>query len=418
MDNGEIIMAYGVTVIQRPPSPWHALLGGLGTGVGQGVEDYFNKKKKQNEFSTQLMQGVLTGQIDPRLLSTKEGQEWLKKMGVYDDPGVNQILRTATKMTGPLTDRMDLHDYYEIKSREAEKEKAHESLQKIQEELAVFTEKERIKRELANIAKLSPDDAGNLIDQFNALAQARGMSIEDVSINPEGKVSFNIRTPLEFADIQYDRQMKEQQRIKSESEKLLNKYYQKKDKAMNFVMNITDKVSKIVHNPLSEDVSGVMQGIYAFLDKDIPSGLESTIKKSNPEVRAKLLLQIAQKAINEHNRELVSLGVQAGLSPAEIYQAPQITYEEIVRGSIGPLKLKIENYKDESRKPSIDTTPRKTEDKLQNVVKKLNEIMEETGATPSELYTQIEAIKDRFMAENGLTPKEYDALKDILFGVK
>lgn len=76
------------TVIQRPPSPWAQILGGLGEGIGSGFTAFVKKKLDQKTAAAQVLEAVATDKIDPMVLTSDIGQEFLKSMKIENRPEI------------------------------------------------------------------------------------------------------------------------------------------------------------------------------------------------------------------------------------------------------------------------------------------------------------------------------------------
>lgn len=193
----------GAIVIQKPPSVLHHLLGGLGMGITQGVEKQMKKAEERRAKASNVLESVLSGDLDPTLLATEEGQGWLRKKGIYEDPDIqNTIFQGQVKAgllgesgMGPPAPYTLTEAHKSIEDTAARLARRSE-VQKIEDSLFVFEQKEHIKKEVNRPRPLN-ERLDKAVKAYNRLLKM-GIPVEDVQVtDPDSGIKIDLLTHIE-----------------------------------------------------------------------------------------------------------------------------------------------------------------------------------------------------------------------------
>lgn len=193
----------GAIVIRKPPSALHYLLGGIGTGITQGMEKQMRLKEEQRGMASNVLESVLSGDLDSTLLATPEGEGWLKKKGIYEDPEIqNTIFQGQIKAgllgqeaMGPPAPYTLTEAHKSIEDTAARLARRSE-VQKIEDSLFVFEQKEIIKKDVNRPRSLN-ERLDMAVKGYNKLLKM-GIPVEDVQVtDPDSGVKINLLTHIE-----------------------------------------------------------------------------------------------------------------------------------------------------------------------------------------------------------------------------
>ena len=193
----------GAIIIQKPPSVLHQFLGGLGFGITQGVEKQTRQAEERRAKAANVLESIIAGDLDSRLLATEEGKGWLRKKGIWDDPDVQQAVFEGQLKAGLLGEGgmgppapFKLSAARETIQEEADRIVRRNKRQEIEDSLFVFEEKERIKKELDKPRPLH-ERLRKAIEGYN-YAIKNNIPVEDIVVtDPDSGIKIDLFTHIE-----------------------------------------------------------------------------------------------------------------------------------------------------------------------------------------------------------------------------
>jgi hypothetical protein len=315
-------------VLDAPPSPLHYLLSGLSQGVMTGMENRKKQEEGRKNAMAQILEGVMSGSVDPRMLATSTGQDFLKSQGLTGEEPIARLLeegRRQANLLGPgdmgPPKPYGIDDYQAQLSQEAAARKEAE----IQEARRRLNMEERIKQkhkpEKPEKKDLTPEEKVEEIYRIQEEAKRRNMPLDDINIG-----GVNVRTQGEI-EKDYFAKMEKQQ---TEAKGYEAMYNANREDVLEFKTGATKTLTSYLSAKTVDSISPIMANMIMYGGS--PGEIEPIIenKSLTPERRARLVAAVMNKQIKEYNRNLMNDGIKAGKSKDEIYQEELIDVDEIL----------------------------------------------------------------------------------------
>lgn len=322
----------GAIVVQEPPSPWHALLGGLGYGFSSGMDDYLQRKREKDAMIAEILQ-----QSDPGFLATDTGQAVLQKLGIQGDPAIQQMAQQGRQQFAPTAaggpaempggsmvnipgvapeNMPDIPLQMYDQQKEAE-ERAKKEAEFYEELRRKVVEKKTLGAvEQAMKPEVSPRERITLLGETIQLLQQNGMDPKGISVNIPDVGNVNILTAYQRERNRMEAAHKTTDRFMEGKED----YFSAVEDAANYKTQAAKYLSAIKAGNFEES-SGILAGILANLgggkEKTFQDKVE-TAKKLSPERRIKYLAPFFNETLRTKNNKIKLYAKQAGVADPDV----------------------------------------------------------------------------------------------------
>ena len=82
----------GRTIVTRKPKTFlESFLESAGIGISEGMQRYYEERKRKRDRTQSVLQGVLEEKISPELLATDLGQSFQRELGIDKEPALKEI---------------------------------------------------------------------------------------------------------------------------------------------------------------------------------------------------------------------------------------------------------------------------------------------------------------------------------------
>lgn len=276
-------------IVQKPPSFLEAFLYSAGIGVERGVDRYYKERDRKRGITNQILNKVLSGDVSPELLATPLGRSATEQMGIGREPAIQEMQKTGEERwredqpeIGPPAPLTMQH----LRSREEQRKEAREQT-KIQAELYVYEEKEKIKRRVEGASRMPLSKRLEIATGEYEKALKGEIPIADVKItDPTTGITMNLETHIE--------QLEKQQVGQASKTKAGIAYL----KAWKEYVSIQQVTTKAIHNlavgkDVRDDLTGLrLQILNDFLPKKL-TGKDAKLQLRNllPLFNKKLKIQ-------------------------------------------------------------------------------------------------------------------------------
>jgi len=305
---------------QQPPSPWSHFLGGLGTGITKSLDRLIQEKERKRSMTDQVLESVIQGDFDPRVLATEEGRDWAIRNLKYKSPEIQKLMfqgQIKANLLGPggmgPPEPYQLSAHQETLREEIEAEKE----EKFKKELEQIERKERLRLQIKKEAQPSPEK----IAEIQKLLSEHGLAPENITVNIDG-VNYDLQTALEKAETV--RKLAEKKKGGKES---WDENYQKYlAKGSDYREKRTRLVNAIATIGTGEEMPEVFNKFPAL------AALLSKSDKAPPEERRRIAIRETNKNIAAWNREMENEAKRLKLKPGQYVRLGKIkaeTLEEI-----------------------------------------------------------------------------------------
>ena len=187
-------------VYQQPPSILHYVLSGLGQAAESLANAYVQKKLREGQLTTNVLESVLSGQTDPALFATGMAQDIMRSKGISERPEIKSLTaqalekfqtpeKTMTSPSGAMVNipaaqpsaiPLDLYQQYQ-----QEREAALRRQKFYQEELPEYTAKEatrlRLTNEINKEFEETPEEVIQHVYGVIEAAKKQGVPIENLT---------------------------------------------------------------------------------------------------------------------------------------------------------------------------------------------------------------------------------------------
>lgn len=356
---------------QRPPSPWSYFLGGMGTGITQSLEKVMQEKERKRSMTDQVLESVIQGTFDPRVLATEEGRDWAIRNLRYKSPEVQKLMyqgKMKANLLGP--GGMGPPAPYALPAHieQIEKEVEAEEEEKLRKELEQIERKEKLKLQIKKEAQPSPEK----IAEIQELLSKHGLAPENITVNIDG-VNYDLQTALERQEAV--RKLAEKEKEGGES---WDENYQKYlGKGSDYREKRTRLVNAIATIGTGEEMPEVFNQFPAL------AALLSKSDKAPPEERRRIAIRETNKNIAAWNKEMGNEAKRLKLKPKDI-----ITFGKIKAETLEEIEPP-EPVKDEQKRGVIITPKAKDE-----------ETVDPSEVSPTEAFI-INSAGEKMVARGG-----------------
>lgn len=310
----------GAQIVQRPPSPLHYLLAGMGQGIETGVERALRDKERQKSLVGQILEQVAMGQVPSEWFATPEAQDWLRSVGIHRHPQIQELMtrgQAATIPSGriattPSGMAQRIPPTYGMPQYLEERRQAEAGLRRrkfYEEELPQEIEKKRITREIEEAYRPDPRES---MERIRRVAKENNLEVGNLTFDPEtGKIHADFVTPFEKA--------KELRTVAEKQADAKDKYNVKITEGLKYKVDASKYITGIKSG---EPISAM--DLLLFMSPLLKEKSIDTLAKRTalmePEKRAKFLIKEFNNVIEAKNKEIEDLGKRAGMPPSDLFK--------------------------------------------------------------------------------------------------
>jgi len=321
-------------VYQQPPSILHYVLSGLGQAAESLAQAYVQKKLREGQLTTNVLEGVLSGQTDPAVFATGMAQDIMRSRGISEQPQIKNLTaqalekfqtpeKTMTSPSGAMVNipgaqpsaiPLDLYQKYQ-----AEREAALRRQKFYQEELPEAEAKEamqlRVRHEYELKYKETPEETIQHVAAIRDAARKQGVNLENYNYN-----GVDLYTAYEEASdalkITTDKNAKVVE-AQGKYNRALTDLQEKKARAVETITGY--KTGKVPDSNLAE-----VMGIMGVSSEKIDSFMNKPREKRTPNDMKWVLFEV-NKALKYGDAEIKGYGRQALMKPSEIEEIGPIS---------------------------------------------------------------------------------------------
>jgi hypothetical protein len=329
-------MPYGRSsyVYQQRPSILNYILSGLGQAAESLAAAYAQKKLREGQLTTNVLEGVLSGQTDPALFATGMAQDILRSKGIANQPQIKTLTaqalekfqtpeKTMTSPSGAMVNipaaqpsaiPLDLYQKYQ-----AEREAALRRQKFYQEELPEYTAKEATRLRLTNEINKEFEETPEEVIQhvYGIIQEAKNKKIPLENLTYKG---VDVFTAVEKAKQATD------QNVKALAGQ--GKYYKGYSDAQDYRTNAVKVLTGLKSGTMTTDqASGELRAIdphWDVLEKALKLfGIEGRAKRSPEDLKA--VLREMNRSIAARNKENKLYAREGLIKPSEVEEIEPIS---------------------------------------------------------------------------------------------
>jgi hypothetical protein len=450
---------YGAVVLENQ-SPLGDLLGGLSQGINYKLQKNLRDEERTKLIKQAILEKAATGELQPSLLASREGQNFLASLGLDKDTHIMSLIEqgkaTNAPLTTPVTNEMPTKDrgmggpLVNIPRPEAPSAKQVSDIALIENTQRTMNAKQaesniELMRQyslylMEDAQKrgqvMGLDELGKQMDDFKKKLRIQGKT--KVVLDERGQPTITLEEPDEGT-------MRTNQRTA--------------------ILNLRDyetpRTALFTHRQQAfKDLGAILRGEIESLNAfGVDSGMDpralaiiqgvTAQKKKSPTMSpadsAELYIKAVNDAITEQNKSNFRLGVAAGV-PAQQLALDQeavkpITFKDVAgmsrsewdrksRGAALPRADEASRAAAEEARSSgakgPDVTPRPSADKAKSDGDKIKGLYDEVsalvvqarstnpGLSVDAVVANVRALKAEIMAQYGLNEKQYELFESMV----